>query len=255
MFHMGLKKADAYPIKTYIEYGLDKLPKEEEKIDPLNTVLEVLGSINATEHVWIQILIESNKEWTLKEGALFTRPDWKESARAEIQKIIDNAVKKRGGEDMKGNSMMLLTDAEKDTIKAIERSLGKLAFDTMIRCVYISPASQVRIGDIIPRMITMWRAFEDVNRNALGFKWRTDFDWPWWQDPSGKRRLAFKKHELDEYKRRVLTPQAVSYHAGVMTTEELATIFHLPGKVATTPTLGRIPSKRAEAPANLPIGA
>ncbi len=39
-----------------------------------------------------------------------------------------------------------------------------------------------------------------------------------------------------------------------MTVEELATIFHFPGKVATTPTLGRIPSKRAEPPSNLPIG-
>ena len=38
----------------------------------------------------------------------------------------------------------------------------------------------------------------------------------------------------------------------VMTTEELATMFHLPGKVAVTPTLGRIPSTRGEAPPNLP---
>jgi hypothetical protein len=63
-----------------------------------------------------------------------------------------------------------------------------------------------------------------------------------------------KERELDEYKRRVLSPQSTSYGPSVMTTEELATIYHFPGKVATTPTLGRIPSKRAEAPANLPTG-
>jgi hypothetical protein len=39
----------------------------------------------------------------------------------------------------------------------------------------------------------------------------------------------------------------------VMTTEELATLFHIPGQVATTPTLERIPSKRGEPPANLPV--
>ncbi len=255
MFHMGLKKADAYPIKTYIEYGLDKMPKEEEKVDPINTVLEILGSINSEEHIWIQILIEANKEWTFKEGALFKTPDWKEAARGEIQKIIDTAVKKRGGEEeVRGSSMMLLTETEKDTIRAIERSLGKLAFNTIIRCVYICPPTNVRIGDIIPRMITMWRAYEDINRNSIGFKWRTDVDWPWWQDPSGKLRLAMKETQLDEYKRRTLSPQSTSYGPGVMTTEELATIYHFPGKVATTPTLGRIPSKRAEAPANLPTG-
>lgn len=254
MFHLGLKKADALPIKTYIEFGLDKMPKEEEKIDPINTVLEVLGSIDPREHVWVQILIEANKEWTLKEGNLGTTPDWKNDAKKYMQEeIIDKAVERRGGGEGKGNIMMLLTDTEKDTIKSIERSLGKLAFNTIIRCVYICPQDNVRIGDIIPRMITMWRAFEDVNRNSISFKWRTDFDWPWWQDPSGHKREHMKKEELDEYKRRVLNIKG-HYSRAVMTTEELATIYHFPGKVASTPTLARIPSKRAQPPANLPIG-
>ncbi len=254
MFHMGLKKADALPIKTYIEFGLDKMPKEEEKIDPLNTVLEVLGSINSQEHVWIQILIEANKEWTFKEGHIGTKADWKDDAKKYMQEeIIDKAVKRRGGEEGKGSIMMHLTDTEKDTIKSIERSLGKLSFNTIIRCVYICPQDNVRIGEIIPRMITMWRAYEDVNRNAISFKWRTDFDWPWWQDPSGHKRAHMKMEELDEYKRRILNIKG-HYHHAVMTTEELATIFHLPGKVATTPSLGRIPSKRSEPPANLPVG-
>ncbi len=28
-------KGDGYPIKTYVDYGLDKDPKEEYKVDPL----------------------------------------------------------------------------------------------------------------------------------------------------------------------------------------------------------------------------
>lgn len=251
--HFALKRADAYPIKTYIEYGLDKMPKEEEKVDPLNTVLEMLGSISPGEFVWIQILIEANKEWTFKEGSLHTVPDWKEAARAEIQNIIDKAVKRSGAEEARGNVMMLLTDTEKDTIKAIERTLGKLAFNTIIRAMYICPTSNVRIGDIVPRIITAWRAFDDLNRNSIGFKWRTDFDWPWWQDPTGHKRDHMKEAELKGYKQRVLHPQG-AYSSGVMTTEELATIFHFPGKVATTPTLSRIPSKRGEPPPNLPVG-
>jgi len=253
MIHFGLKKADAYPLRTYIEYGLDQMPKEEEKVDPINSIIEMLGSIGPGEHIWIQILIEANKEWTFKEGSLRTIPDWKNEARGEIQKIIDGAVKRAGAETT-GNVMMLLTDTEKDTIKAIERSLGKLAFNTIIRAVYICPSDNVRIGDIVPRIITSWRAFDDLNRNSIGFKWRTDFDWNWWQDPKGYKKAHLKKVELDEYKRRVLNVKKDNYHRAIMTTEELATIYHFPGKVTTTPTLGRIPSKRSEAPANLPIG-
>jgi len=103
-------------------------------------------------------------------------------------------------------------------------------------------------------IITAWRVYDDLNRNAIGARWRSDFDWNWWQDPTGRRKDAWKKSELSEYKRRAYTHyNAIDTHK-VMTTEELATIYHIPGQVATTPSLARIPSKRAEPPPNLPIG-
>ena len=40
-----LTKADAYPIKTYVDFGLDKDPKEEFKVDPISPVVELFGSI------------------------------------------------------------------------------------------------------------------------------------------------------------------------------------------------------------------
>ena len=38
-----------------------------------------------------------------------------------------------------------------------------------------------------------------------------------------------------------------------MSVEELASIYHIPGKSIITPALGRVESVRADAPANLPI--
>jgi hypothetical protein len=52
-------KDDAYPIKTYVDYGLDKDPKEEFKIDPIAPVIEFLGSIGANQQVWMQINVQS----------------------------------------------------------------------------------------------------------------------------------------------------------------------------------------------------
>src|SRR3989338_7021608 len=39
-----LIKPEAYPIKTYIDYALDKDPKEEYKVDPISPVIEFFGS-------------------------------------------------------------------------------------------------------------------------------------------------------------------------------------------------------------------
>lgn len=262
--HFGAKKPDAYPIKTYIEYGLDKMPDEEEKIDPITSMLEMLGSMGPGEHMWVQILIDAHRKTTFKEGSLIAQGDWTEDARAEIKKIIVSAAKRIGlGEDEIGTNVnQLLTDAEKDTIKAIERSLGKNAFNTGLRGMYIAKKEAYNPGEQIGALITGWRGYDDINRNSIGVRWRTDYDWNWWQDPSGRKKMMHKQNELDEYKRRYYDSRSGSSRDNgsladsktVFTTEELATMFHLPGKVALTPSLARIPSKRAEPPANLPVG-
>ena len=39
----------------------------------------------------------------------------------------------------------------------------------------------------------------------------------------------------------------------VMSTEELATVFHIPSQAVMTPTLHRLQSATSEAPSNLPV--
>jgi hypothetical protein len=43
------------------------------------------------------------------------------------------------------------------------------------------------------------------------------------------------------------------YNDFILSTEELATIFHLPSTVVSVPTFNREESKRGEAPSNLPF--
>ena len=133
---MGLTKPDPYPIKTYIDYGLDKDPKEEFKIDPITPVIEFLGSLKRGEQAWIQILIRAHKAEGAKDGRLIKKKDWKDAAKKEIQKILsEGVVKPKEGESPK---LSELTQYQKDLIAAIERSLSKLAFDTMIRIMYVA---------------------------------------------------------------------------------------------------------------------
>lgn len=250
--HFGVKKEEVYPIKTYIDYELDKNPKEEEKIDPITQMLDMLGSVGPQERIWIQILISAHREENFEVGSLSTTPDWKDRIKKEINKIAGRDESGKAPAELE--SMPRLTEGERAVIKALERSLSKTPFNTAIRAVYAAKKGHFLPGERIGAIITSWFQYNDNVLNSFALKWRTDYNWPWWQDPSGRKRVAHKKRELDEYKRRHYDHQNQGDKKFVMTNEELATIFHLPGRVALTPTIARIPSARAEPPPNLPTG-
>jgi hypothetical protein len=58
---------------------------------------------------------------------------------------------------------------------------------------------------------------------------------------------------LEAYKRRMFFYNPFIGTPFVLNSEELATIFHFPGQVAAAPNLYRVPSKKGQAPSNLPI--
>ena len=247
------KKPNVTPIKTYIDYKLDMNPEEEEKIDPITQQLDMLGSISPDERIWIQIIITAHREESFKVGSLTTTPDWSGDLKAEINKLAMRDDKKMGVIDLEASSMPRMTDGERLAVAALEKRQSQSPFTTGIRAIYaVKKGKEYLLGERIGAIITSWVQYNGMN--AIGIKWRTDVDWPWWQDPKGTVRDAMKKRELDEYKRRYYEAQGQNDVTCIMTPDELATIFHLPGKVAVTPTLPRIPSARAEAPPNLPVG-
>lgn len=247
--HFGLKKPDAFPLKTYVDFGLDKDPKEEFKHDPISTVIELLGSLGPGEHLWFQFLISAHRKTSFANGSLFTHNDWTDDIQAEIDKIMG---KKDAKDEEDAFVALKLTDGQRDTVKALERSKSKFAFNTYVKVIYAAKDGHFN-SDRIGHSITSFFADHDLSRNAMSFRWRTDFDYNWWQDPSGRIRQSLKLSELADYKLRSYTPRTPKDTGSILTTEEVATLFHLPGKVVATPGLVRVPSKKAEAPSNLPL--
>lgn len=258
--HMGKKRDSHLPLKTYIDFGLDKFPKEEEKVDPITPMLEVMGGIKPHERVFVQIIATSwrpssflNGQLTIGEG-----PSWNTESKKFINEMMNRDPKTRlpkgkQGEDDEGGFMnVALTSGEKDLISAVERQSGKYAYKTAIRWIYVNTKGGFN-GDLINPVIRMFSQWDGAN--ALGIRWRTDFDYK--DIIPGKKKAALKKlkkQELKEYRRRVYYPKSGSDEPKIFTSEELASVWHLPGQVALTPTLDRVPSKRSEAPSNLPIG-
>lgn len=241
-----LTKEDPYPIKTYVDYGLDKDPKEELKVDPMTSIIEYLGSIGKGEQIWIQILVESARErYHKKSGG---KGDWKDEGKDLIAKLSGRDKKE---EDDKFQ-MMKLTKGEQEVISAIERSISKLGFDAGIRAVYLAKGDKFHPSNI-RSLGGLLRVFTSNNLNGFKLAEQTfGWDFPW--EDYDEIRLDWKRKELFEaYKHRSWFHHPRKVKPFVLNTEELATLYHFPGGVAQTPTFGRIPSRKGEAPVNLPM--
>lgn len=242
-----LVKPDPYPIKTYIDYGLEKPAEEEEKIDPMTSVIEYLGSMRQGEHVWIQIVIQAHTKTRRAPGHLFKREDWKEEAKREVEKILKEFKPKE-----KGIFPRPMTKVEEQAITAVQRSVDKYPFEGGIRGFYIARKESFNpVG--ITGLIGSVRQYGSNNLNSFRLADYTDYDYPW-QDFRRIRRSYWEREFIEAYRQRQFFREPHKRkHVFILNTEELATMFHFPGRVAQTPTVERIPSRKVQPPANLPV--
>ena len=240
----ALSKEDAYPIKTYVDYGLHNLQSEEEqRNDPMTSLLEFMGSLKEGEQAWFQIMIRAVKKNRFKE--------WQESSKKivdEIMKKDEKKKKKKEGEKIDFGSM-ILSPGERTIVEAIERNVAKLGFDACVRMAYL--AEKEKYKQAIPAFFEgMIKQYNSNNLNGFKLANRTlyvNYFFP-------ETRHAWRqKRMFDAYVKRSSFYAPRTRKLYVLNTEELATIYHFPGSVAKTPTLERIESKKSEPPAGLPI--
>lgn len=246
-------QADPYPIKTYVDYGLDKAgTKPEEQIDPLSQIIELLGSIGPKEQYWIQFIVRQSK--TEKHGE-----DWKKIGQKEIEQIrekaqIQNEYVDSNGVKQKTTGFPNPTEGQKDAIKSIERNINKAAFDIGIRVIYSAPKDAYQ--GVMPNFIlSMWKPF--TNENGAGFKsilaYSAAFnDYPW-EDPKHIAHDFVEKKIVNLYRQRAYFNQPYNGPWSIMSSEELATLYHIPSSTIQTPGLPRLQSSTAGAPSNLPV--
>jgi len=232
-----LSKEDAYPIKTYVDYKLDKLETEEEmKNDPFASLVELMGTMKEGEHLWYQILIRK------------TSAKWNDAGVKIVDKIMKRDKKKKEGEEIDFGSM-ILSPGERMIVEAIERNVSKLGFDTCIRFVYIAKPDKFRFA-VSNSIRGSMQQFNSLNLNGFKRTNSTSYVDYFFK----KTREGWKKGRMfDAYVNRSAFYKPHKRKTFVLNTEELATIYHFPGSVVRTPSLGRIESKKSEPPAGLPV--
>jgi hypothetical protein len=253
------KDTHAYPIKTYIDYELDKNTDTPEiKVDPLTHILEIMNGVGKDEYLWVQFILKAYKSRSMWYGIIFDRDEFKESARRAIEKIVKDAVKraKNFTEDpneqkkVGGNPMMLLTDDEKSAIAAIERSMGKAVFEVGVRGIYVAKKDRF-YGITGAPMFRLFETFRSPYTELKGTRGMVGFDYPW-EDLAGMRKAHIKRQQIQFYKQRAYFFVPYDQAPVHMTVEEVASLWHFPGSAVKTPGLARVATRRADAPPNLP---
>jgi hypothetical protein len=254
-------KANCYPIKTY-SYFEEK--KEERRIDPMASLAETFGTLERSEWCIFQIFLKSLSEEEEKKLA--------EEGKKEIDKLLGKKDKKTstwpewvaaffknlvvaiavapvwpGEGEKKEDSPKEVSLGKKEIINVIEKKINQLSFKTGIRVLYVAPQEIFNESKTVGFMAFL-KQFNSKSLNA--FKVNKDVTTTSKAKLFKTRRLFLKKRNFYQ----VASKRKSEKKSMILTSEELATIYHFPAMQMKTPTLTRVLSKKGEPPIGLPIG-
>ena len=268
-----LEHPNPYPIKTYSKFfEPTATDKEEMRVDPMALLVEGLSRIGKGEHIWIQFVLtpilhtNPDESKMVEEGREIVAEIVKRPPPPKQKRLIEDigAVGKTiatgQAEEKKEERQeiippeMRLTPGERDIVSAIEEKISKYAFGAHCRFIYIAkrenyfgPAKALPMSWFTQFGTATFNNFRPLRPTLTKvytiFTWFTD-----------KRRAFVRKRRLFRNYVNRLSPYFP--HPGgtfVLNTEELATMFHFPGRITTASSaVVRVGSKKGEAPPGLP---
>src|SRR3989344_1723545 len=230
LWELGLTKPDPYPIRTYVDYGLDKEGVEEEyRTDPTTPIIEYLSSLGPKQYAVVQILVMAAKD------------------RYKLKEDVKGEKKKKKGR--KGS----WKDEGEELIKAIDRSTSKNGYDCGIRLLYAADKSVFRLDHKLA-LKSLFSVFNSPSLNAFKTARETGLDsviggwlgWNKYKEGSLKRKM-FNACRLRSY---FYPPYAEKPF--VLNSEELATIYRFSPGASIGAGVERVESKTLEPPLELP---
>ena len=253
---MELLMPDPYPIRTYDKFEEDITGT---MIDPVASFLELLGNLPSGQNMCLQLLVKPLEE------------DWRDEEMKIIEKLAGRVGSKKKGpvehmqevithlpggfvapieypESAKKEEQPLefrLTPGEKDQLKAIEENLTKNMFQTKMRLIYLGRKEGFNMAHV-NGFFGALRQFNSLNLN--GFK-PNNISKTFAYYVSVDKRANYRKRKI--YRRyRDRDPDGVKF---VLSTSELATVYHFPDMGVKAPSFSRVGAKTGTAPYNLPI--
>src|SRR3989344_2581591 len=148
----GKKEPHALPIKTWEEFDMgEDLDEPKSTVDPITNLLEVFSNMGPEEYVWVQYIIRAHnrEDWF---GLYRFKDQFKVKAEQYIKDTVAKAAKRAteiAKEGLKiedktqiaqvaGRGMTMLTEEEKEKLKALEHNMGKFVYACGVRVVYVA---------------------------------------------------------------------------------------------------------------------
>jgi hypothetical protein len=270
----ALLKNQAFPIKTYVDFGLDKDPKEEFKVDPISPVIELFGSIGKGEQIWLQIVVTASKNQYKTPGTLFGTHDWVADAIEQIKILLKPYTRRHAQPDGSFAVEIRAPGFLEEVQKKMTLKIQKIGFETGIRLMYVAKKEAYQ-QTMKNNLRLIFRQYAAPYSNAFNRVNATQGDYYSGIFPASQKTIMqMAQRMLHEYQERGFFHLPLRHHlfnthtipwpfsgwvkaykhppTYVLNTEELATIWHFPGQILKVPTLERIESKEASPPTNLP---
>lgn len=253
-----------YPIRSYLEFQEEFDPEVKFK-DPMAGFLEIMNKIGPGEQIWFQIIvIPADNDWMIAGkkaiGKIMGIPE--KATKTVIDKVLDVPLKGLQvvseqflgspiGEEKKADKFDInrLTPIQKNEVEAIARKIDRVCFNCKARYVYFGRKEVFKKGLAVSGIMGAIKQFTSTGLNAL---------------KPGKNktqaRLLFADYKLARLQNQILAAYKdrnadTTIGTYILSTEELATLWHFPYMSVKAPLVRKIEAKRGSAPIGLPLDA
>lgn len=260
-----LVKDYPYPIKTYPEF---EHSLSQTFIDPMAGLLEVMSNLDPGEQLWLQLVVEPVKpDWgeaakkITKElkGEQYAAPESKsqqflkpiQSLTNFAGEIVQEAFGIGLGSDGSKKEddqwkMFKLSPRERMVFEKVQNKLSKIPFKTKFRMVYFGRKDGFNKAKGVAAVIGAIQQFNLMDSNGFkpGAKTKTGVDYFFVQKRTAERQNKILKFYADR------TIKGDDPY--LMSTEELASLWHFPNIGVKAPSIERVGARRAVPPSRLP---
>ena len=240
--------------------------EEERKIDPLSSLFEFLGHLRPGEKIWIQILTRpvASDRWKKEGEALVAKIAGKAVKVApnfitQAVDIIHDAILAVAGvatEPAKKKEdqfrILNLSPGERSTMEAIETNISKIGLETVIRWIYLARPDVFNFL-AVPAIGGIFKQFNSQSLNGFAGNGKVVTSVNYWFEKTRNMLRKIRLYKSYRLRSAFHPPYNGRSKPMVLSSSELATIYHFPGMVVSSAAVPRIEAKRGAPPTNLPV--